>query len=122
MICHRHLADRLSFIDLSAVSLSLFLVDCRIKSTGTLTHLKTSFEPALELNRSPRPRVFCQQSQKKRRNRMREIDSKKIFQEVGALAKSPPKSTCNVSFHRNFIRFRKLQSFESNGQIENFPI
>jgi hypothetical protein len=53
---------------------------------------------------------------------MREIDSKEIFQEVGALAKSPLKSTGNVSFHRNFIRFGKLQSFESNGQIENFPI
>ncbi len=55
---HRHLADRLSFMDLITVSLSLFLVDCRIKSTGTLTHPKTSFGPALELSRSPRPRVF----------------------------------------------------------------
>ncbi len=61
MICHRHLADRLSFIDLTAVSLSLFLVDCRIKSTGTLTHPKASFGPALELSRSPRPRVLRQQ-------------------------------------------------------------
>ena len=61
MICHRHLADWLSFIDLTTNSLSLFLVDYRIKSTGTLTHLKASFGPALELSRSPRPRVFCQQ-------------------------------------------------------------
>ena len=53
---------------------------------------------------------------------MRETDSKEIFQEVGALAKFPPKSTYNVLFHRNFIGFRKLQSFESNGQIEKFPI
>ena len=53
MICHRHLADRLSFV--------LFLVDCKIKSTGTLIHPKASFGPALELNRSPRPRVFYQQ-------------------------------------------------------------
>jgi hypothetical protein len=42
--------------------------------------------------------------------------------EVGALAKFPPKSTCKVSFHRNFIGFEKLQSFESKGQIEKFPI
>ncbi len=48
---------------------------------------------------------------------MREIDSKEIFQEVGALAKFPPKSTWNMPFHRNFIGFRKLQSFESKGQI-----
>ncbi len=61
MICHPHLADRLSFIDLTAVPLSLSLVDYRIKSTGTLTHPKASFGPALELSRSPRPRVFCQQ-------------------------------------------------------------
>jgi hypothetical protein len=53
---------------------------------------------------------------------MREIDSKEIFQEVGALAKFPPKSTCNVLFHRNFIGFGKLQSFESKGQIGKFPI
>ncbi len=45
-------------MDLTAVSLSLFLVDCRIKSIGTLIHLKASFGPALELSRSPRPRVF----------------------------------------------------------------
>jgi hypothetical protein len=61
MICHRHLADWLSFIDLTTASLLLFLVDYRIKSTGTLTHPKASFGPALELSRSPRPRVFCQQ-------------------------------------------------------------
>ncbi len=59
MICHRHLADRLSFMDLTSISLSLFLVDCRIKWTGTLTHPKASFGPALELSRSPRPRVFA---------------------------------------------------------------
>jgi hypothetical protein len=53
---------------------------------------------------------------------MREIDSKEIFQEVRALAKFPPKSTCIVPFHRNFIGFRKLQSFKSKGQIEKFPI
>ena len=43
MICHRHLVDRLSFMDLTAVSLSLFLIDCKIKSTSTLIHLKASF-------------------------------------------------------------------------------
>ncbi len=43
MIRHRQLADRLSCMDLTAVSLSLFLVDCRIKSTGRLIHLKASF-------------------------------------------------------------------------------
>ncbi len=61
-------------------------------------------------------------AQEKRRNQMREIDSKEIFQEVGALAKFPPKFTCNVPFHRNFIGFEKLQSFESKKQIEKFPI
>src|SRR5512144_2054417 len=60
MICHRHLANLLSLMGLTAVSLSLFLVDYRIKSTGTLAHPKASFGPALELRRSPRPRVFCQ--------------------------------------------------------------
>ena len=53
---------------------------------------------------------------------MREIDSKEIFQEVGPLAKFPPKSICNKPFHRNFVGFGKLQSFESNGQIGNFSI
>ena len=62
------------------------------------------------------------EAQEKRRNRMREIDSKEIFQKVGALAKFPPKSRCNVPFHRNFIGFEKLQSFESKGQIGKFPI
>jgi hypothetical protein len=33
---------------------------------------------------------------------MREIDSKEIFQEVGALAKFPPKSIYDCPFHRNF--------------------
>ncbi len=37
---------------------SLFFVDCRIKSTSTLAYLKASFGPALELSKSPRPRVF----------------------------------------------------------------
>jgi hypothetical protein len=61
-------------------------------------------------------------AQEKRRNRMREIDSKEFFQEVGALTKFPPKSTCNVPFHRNFIGFRKLQSFKLKGQIVKFTI
>ena len=51
---------------------------------------------------------------------MREIESKEIFQEIGALAKFPPKSTCNVPFHRNFIGFGKFQSFESNDLCRNF--
>ena len=53
---------------------------------------------------------------------MREIDSKGIFQKVRALAIFSPKSTYNVPFHRNFIGFGKLQSFESKGQIEKFSI
>jgi hypothetical protein len=57
MICHRHLADRLSFINLTTISSLLFLVDYRIKSTGTLTHPKASFGPTLELSGSPKPRV-----------------------------------------------------------------
>nr|BAD27905.1 hypothetical protein [Oryza sativa Japonica Group] len=47
-------------MDLIAVSLPLFLVDCRIKSTDTLAYPKASFGPALELSRSPSPRVFHQ--------------------------------------------------------------
>src|SRR5512142_3137402 len=62
MICHRHPTDWLLFMDLTTVPLSLFLVDYRIKSTGTLIHPKASFGPALELSRSPRPRVFFQQA------------------------------------------------------------
>ena len=54
-------------------------------------------------------------AQEKHRNQMREIDSKEIFQEVGVLAKFPPKYTCNVPFHRNFIGFGKLKSFKSKG-------
>ena len=43
----------------------LLLVNCRIKSTGTLAYPNASFGPALELSRSPRPRVLRQQLQKK---------------------------------------------------------
>jgi hypothetical protein len=43
---------------------------------------------------------------------MREIDSKEFFQEVGPLAKFSPKPICNKPFHRNFVGFGKLQSFE----------
>ncbi len=53
---------------------------------------------------------------------MGEVDSKEIFQEVRALAKFPPKSTCNVPFHINFIGFGKLQSFESKDQMGKFSI
>ncbi len=53
---------------------------------------------------------------------MRKIDSKKILQEVRALAKFPSKSICNEPFHRIFIGFGKLQSFESNGHIGKIPI
>ena len=66
--------------------------------------------------------VYLIGAQEKRRNRMREVDSKEISQEVRALATFPPKSTCNVPFHSNFIGFGKLQFFESNGQIGKFPI
>ena len=40
----------------------------------------------------------------------------------GNFPKFPPKSTCNVSFHKNFIGFGKLQSFESKGQIRKISI
>jgi hypothetical protein len=61
-------------------------------------------------------------AQEKHRNRIREMNSKEIFQEVEALAIFPPKSTCNVPFHRNFIGFKNLQSFKSKGQIGKFSI
>jgi hypothetical protein len=61
-------------------------------------------------------------AQEKRRNRMREIDSKEISQEVRALATFSLQFTCNVPFHRNFIGFGKFQSFKSKGQIGKFPI
>ena len=53
---------------------------------------------------------------------MREIDSKENFQEARAIAKFSPKSTCYVSFHRNFIGFEKLQFFELKGQIKKISI
>jgi hypothetical protein len=40
---HWQLADRLSFMDLTALFLVFILVDCRIKSTGMLTNLKARF-------------------------------------------------------------------------------
>jgi hypothetical protein len=43
--------------------------------------------------------------QKKHKNRIREIDSKNFYQEVGPLAKFPPKPICNKPFHRNFVGF-----------------
>jgi hypothetical protein len=43
---------------------------------------------------------------------MREIDSKDFLQEVGPLVKFPLKLIWNKSFHRNFVEFKKLQSFE----------
>jgi hypothetical protein len=60
--------------------------------------------------------------QEKHRNQMREIDSKDFYQEVGPLAKFPPKPICNKPFHRNFVGFGKLQSFESKGYIGKFHI
>ena len=60
--------------------------------------------------------------QEKHKNRMREIDSKDFSQEVRPLAKFSPKSICNKPFHRNFIGFGKLQSFESKDYIGKFPI
>jgi hypothetical protein len=50
------------------------------------------------------------------------MDSKDFYQEVGPLAKFPSKPICNKPFHKNFVGFRKLQSFESNGYIGKFPI
>ena len=53
---------------------------------------------------------------------MREIDSKDFYQEVRPLAKFSPKPICNMPFHRNFVGFGKLQSFESKRYIGKFPI
>jgi hypothetical protein len=49
---------------------------------------------------------------------MREIDSKEIFQEVGALAKFPPKSTCNVPFHRRVEKTEEKQKNVKQKGIE----
>jgi hypothetical protein len=59
--------------------------------------------------------------EEKHKNRMREIDSKDFFQEVGPLAKFPPKPICHKLFHRNFVGFGKLQSFQSKSYIGKFP-
>ncbi len=59
--------------------------------------------------------------QKKRRNWMREIDSKESYQEVEALAKFPLKSLYDYPFHRNFKGLNMIQSFVSKGIIGNFP-
>ena len=53
---------------------------------------------------------------------MRKIDSKDFFQEVEPLTKFTPKPICYKPFHRNFVGFEKLQSFESKGYIEKFLI
>ena len=56
--------------------------------------------------------------EEKHKNPMREIDLKDFFQEVGPLAKFPPKPICYKPFHRNFVGFGKLQSC----YIGKFPI
>ncbi len=53
---------------------------------------------------------------------MREIESKDFFQEVGTLAKFPPKPICYKPFHMNFVGFGKFRSFESKSYIGKFPI
>ena len=53
---------------------------------------------------------------------MREIYSKDFYYKVKPLAKFPPKTIYNKPFHRNFVGIGKLQSFESKGYIEKFPI
>ncbi len=55
--------------------------------------------------------------QKKHRNLRRDKDSKDSFHEVLPYVKFPPKLAWKESFHRNFIGFHKIHSFNSNSYI-----
>ncbi len=53
---------------------------------------------------------------------MREIDSKESYQEVLPHVKFPPKLAWEEAFHRNFIGFHRIHSFDSKGYIGKNPI
>lgn len=51
---------------------------------------------------------------------MKEIDSKKFFQEIKYLAKFCPKPTCNEPFHMDFIGFKKFNPSNQRVKLETF--
>jgi hypothetical protein len=69
MICHRLLADRLSFMDLTSVFLSFFLVDCRIKSTGTPLNPRARFRTCTGVKQISQASVCFSHQQLCRKNR-----------------------------------------------------
>ena len=60
--------------------------------------------------------------QEKHRNLRRDKDSKDFFHEVLPLVKIPPKLVWEEAFHRNFIGFHRVHSFDSKGFVGKIPI
>ena len=60
--------------------------------------------------------------QEKHRNWMREIDLKENYQEVLPHVKFSPKLAWEEAFHRNFLGFHRIHSFDSKGYIGKIPI
>ena len=60
--------------------------------------------------------------QEKYKNLRRDKDSKDSFHEVLPHVKFPPKLTWEESFHRNFIGFHRIHSFDSKGYIRKITI
>lgn len=60
--------------------------------------------------------------QEKYRNFRRDKDSKNLFHEILPLVKNPPKLVWEEAFHRNFIEFHRVHSFDSKSFIEKIPI
>ncbi len=81
MICHRHLADRLSFIDLTMVALLLFIVDYRIKSIGTLTTSEGELWTCTGVKQISQATCFLSTQQQTRRRR-----------------RAAPASPCEITF------------------------
>jgi hypothetical protein len=52
----------------------------------------------------------------------RDKDSKDFFHEVLPLVKIPPKLVWEEAFHRNFIGFHRVHSFDSKGFVGKIPI
>jgi glycyl-tRNA synthetase beta subunit len=60
--------------------------------------------------------------QEKHRNLRRDKDSKETFHEVLPHVKFPPKLAWNEAFHKNFIGFQMVRSFDSKSYIGKNPI
>ncbi len=60
--------------------------------------------------------------QEKHRNLRRDKNSKDFFYEVLHLIKIPPKLVREEAFHRNFIGFHRVHSFDSKDFVGNISI